>query len=107
MAETSKMIVQLLSISILCSIFSMMILIYYLLDTIGYLPADIDPRILEYILLFDLYSILWMPILMILTLPKQYWWKQWKNILCGRRQQRQVAVRTRTLPVTAKQITKY
>ncbi|CAF1482739.1 unnamed protein product [Adineta ricciae] len=101
-----KMIIQLLSISILCSIFSMMILIYFLLDTIGYLPSDIDPRILEYILLFDLYSILWMPILMLLTLPKQYWWKQWKNILCHRRQQRQVGVRTLTLPVTAKQITK-
>ncbi|CAF4568040.1 unnamed protein product [Rotaria sp. Silwood2] len=75
-------------------------------NTIGALPVNIDPHVISYLLLFDLFSMLFVPIFMILSLPKKYWWKKWREILFSERQQRRIGVNTQMVAIITNRTTK-
>ncbi|CAF1158441.1 unnamed protein product [Adineta ricciae] len=88
-----KMFLQLMSISMLTSSFSMPLLIFYLLVNFANLSTNINPNLELSLLYLLLCSILCLPFVMLLSFPKKYWLDKWKTLLCERRRppSRQIA----------------
>ncbi|CAF3807031.1 unnamed protein product [Rotaria sp. Silwood1] len=87
-----KMTIQLLSISIFCSSFNTPILIYNLLWFFKLLPSmDYNYNLQTIFYFVSYFSMLFLPCVMILSLPKKYWWEKWWIKFFGRQQrQRQI-----------------
>lgn len=86
-----KMAAQLLSVSALFMFFNLPTGIYSILSLLNVLPEDIDPQIYAYTYLASFFSVLLMPLIIIFSLPKEYWWSMWKRVLINWRQGRRIA----------------
>ena len=84
------MFVQLLTVSVFISSLSTPLLIFYLILNFGNLSTDINPSVELSLLYLLLFSILFLPFIMLLSLSKEYWFDKWKRFLCCRRRRRQV-----------------
>ena len=86
-----KMVIQLLSISIVFVIFNLPVVTYYSLMLLRVLPENVNPQIYAYFYLICYLPVLFMPIFVLFSLPKEYWWNTWKKVFFSRQHQRQIA----------------
>ncbi|CAF4485584.1 unnamed protein product, partial [Rotaria sp. Silwood2] len=80
-----KMTIQLLSVSIFCSSFNLPMLVYGVLMHEGIIP-NINSNGLYSVYFMNCFGCLFVPIVMIRSLPKKYWWEKWWKTLVRRRQ---------------------
>ena len=89
-----KMTIQLLSVSVFCSIFNVPMILCLLLIYCGVSP-DINVKTLLDLYFISFFSMLFLPIVMTGSLPKEYWWGKWyAKLLNSRRRQRLIVPRT-------------
>ncbi|CAF1481781.1 unnamed protein product [Adineta steineri] len=84
-----KMTIQLLLISLIFVLFNFPLLIYYLMIICGNFSLNINPQIVRYFLFLESFTVLFLPFVILFSLPKQYWRKKWrKKIINLRRRYR-------------------
>lgn len=86
-----KMIIQLLSVSIIFVIFNLPVAIYYILMLFKVLPENIDPQIYAYFYLICYLPVLLMPLFVLFSMPKAYWWNIWKRLFFKGQHRRRIA----------------
>ena len=86
-----KMLIQLLSISIVFIFFNLPVDTYYILMFFKVLPEDVNPQIYAYFYLICYLPVLLMPLFVLFSMPKEYWWNIWKEFFFNRQQRRQIA----------------
>ena len=86
-----KMIIQLLSVSLIFVMFNLPVVTYYLLMLFKALPENVNPQIYAYFYLICYLPVLLMPLFVLFSMPKEYWWNVWKNVFFNQQHRRQIA----------------
>ena len=89
-----KMLMQLLSVSIVFIVFNQPVNIYGLLMVLKVLPENVNPQIYAYFYLICYLPVLLMPVFVLFSMPKEYWWHKWKQLFFNQQYRRQTTVGT-------------